>query len=151
MLLDRCEGLRERAEFEEFDLAPLPAVLTMLDEAIDRHLVEYGRWARAQELLLDAAAEDATAMDEAIDRFMQEDGRHPRLTVGDVGEFVGTVIVSTVGGAHWRLWPNGHPVARLASRRGLDMIALADDRMRSGQPRRAAVYAHAAAAGDTQT
>jgi hypothetical protein len=68
------------------------------------------------------------------------------------GLFLGTVIVSTIHGAHWRLWPNGHPVVRLASGRDLDVIALANDRLRSGQPRLAAVYNDAAATGaDNQT
>jgi hypothetical protein len=53
----------------------------------------------------------------------------------DAGLFLGTVIVSAIRGAHWRLWPNGHPVVRLASGRDLDVIALANDRLRSGQPR----------------
>jgi hypothetical protein len=44
------------------------------------------------------------------------------------------VIVSTIHAAHWRLWPNGHPVVRLASGRDLDVIALANDRLRSDSP-----------------
>jgi hypothetical protein len=148
-MLSRYEGLREWARLQGLDLAPVPAVLAMLDEAIDRHLVEYGGWARAQALALEAASEDPAALDEAIDRFMQEDGRNPRMSAGDVGQFLGTVIVSTADGAYWRLWPNGHPVVRLASGRGLDVIALAGERMRSGQPRLVTVYADAAAAGRT--
>jgi hypothetical protein len=59
----------------------------------------------------------------------------------DAGLFLGTVIVSTIHGAHWRLWPNGDPAVRLASGHDLDVIALANNRLRSGQPRLAAVYA----------
>jgi hypothetical protein len=40
---------------------------------------------------------------------------------------------------------NGHPVVRLASGRDLDVIALANDRLHSGQPRLAEVYTDAAA------
>jgi uncharacterized protein DUF6278 len=62
------------------------------------------------------------------------------------------VIVSTIHGAHWRLWPNGHPVVPLASGRNLDVIALGHDRVDSGQPRLADVYADAAATdSDNQT
>jgi hypothetical protein len=42
------------------------------------------------------------------------------------------------------LWPNGYPVVRLASGRDLDVIALARDRVYSGQPRLADVYTDAA-------
>lgn len=67
-------------------------------------------------------------------------------------QFLGTVIVSAIHGAHWRLWPNGHPVVRLASGRDLDVIALANERLRSGQPRLAEMYADAAATDpDNQT
>jgi SAM-dependent methyltransferase len=37
------------------------------------------------------------------------------------------VIVATIAGARWRLWPNGHPVVRLASGRDLDVAAMASD------------------------
>jgi hypothetical protein len=74
--------------------------------------------------------------------------RHPGPEQLHAGLFLGTVIVSTIHGAHWRLWPNGHPVVRLVPGRDLDVIALANDRLRSGQPRLAAVYADATAATD---
>jgi hypothetical protein len=54
------------------------------------------------------------------------------------------VIVATVVGAHWRLWPNGHPVVHLASGRDLDVAAVASDRVSKGAPRLADVYADAA-------
>jgi hypothetical protein len=41
--------------------------------------------------------------------------------------FLGTLIIASVPGTQWRLWPNGHPILRLPSRRDLDMVALAHD------------------------
>jgi Family of unknown function (DUF6278) len=111
-------------------------------------------WGRLQGFDLDPVPEDLAVLDEAIDRFIEEHGRHTQMSAveSDAGRFLGTVIVSTIHGAHWRLWPNGHPVVRLASGRDLDVIALADDRLRSGQPRLAAVYADAATTDpDNQT
>jgi hypothetical protein len=111
-------------------------------------------WGRLQGFDLDPVPEDLAVLDEAIDRLIEEHGRHTQMSAveSDAGRFLGTVIVSTIHGAHWRLWPNGHPVVRLASGRDLDVIALADDRLRSGQPRLAAVYADAATTDpDNQT
>ena len=99
-------------------------------------------WARLQEFNLDLVGKDPAVLDEAIDRFIEEHGRRTQMSAveSEAGLFLGTVIVSAIHGAHWRLWPNGHPVVCLASGRDLDVIALANDRLRSGQPRLAAVY-----------
>jgi hypothetical protein len=153
-LLGQHKNLQEWARLQGSDLDPVPENLALLDEAIDRLTVEHGEWARRQEADLDEAAEDPALLDEAIDRFMEEHGRHTQMSVveSDAGLFLGTVIVSAIHGAHWRLWPNGHPVVRLASGRDLDVIALANERLRSGQPRLAEVYADAAATDpDNQT
>jgi Family of unknown function (DUF6278) len=39
------------------------------------------------------------------------------------------------------LWPNGHPVVRLATGQDLDVVALANDRISKGAPLLADVYA----------
>lgn len=62
----------------------------------------------------------------------------------EAGQFVGIVLVSAIDGAHWRLWPNGHPVVRPSYGRDLDVIGLAHDRVHSGQHRLADIYADAA-------
>jgi hypothetical protein len=111
-------------------------------------------WARLQGFGLDPVPEDLAVLDEAIDGVIQEHGRHTRMDAveSDAGQFLGTVIVSTIYGAHWRLWPNGYPVVRLASGRDLDVIALARDQLHSGQPHLADVYTDAAATDpDNQT
>jgi len=154
-LLGQYRNLQEWTQLQGFDLEPIPENLALLDEAIDRLIEEHGDWARRQEADLTAAAEDPAVLDEAIDRFIEEDGRYTQISTveSDAGLFLGTLIVSTIHGAHWRLWPNGHPVVRLVPGRDLDVIALAHDRLRSGEPRLAAIYADAAAAAepDNQT
>jgi Family of unknown function (DUF6278) len=104
-------------------------------------------WARLQGFGLGPVPEDLALLDEAIDRVIDEHGRHTPISAieNEAGQFLGTMIVSTIHGAHWRLWPDGHPVVRLASGQDLDVIALAHDRVDSGQPRLADVYADAAA------
>jgi hypothetical protein len=104
-------------------------------------------WARLRGSGPNPVPDDLALLDEAIDRVIAEHGRHTRMSAvgNEAGQFLGTVIVSTIHGAHWRLWPNGHPVVRLASGRDLDVIALAHDRVDSGQPRLADAYADAAA------
>ena len=63
----------------------------------------------------------------------------------EAGLFLATVIIASVAGARWRVWPNGHPVVRLASGRELDAVAVGDDRVSKGAPRLTAAYADAAA------
>jgi hypothetical protein len=103
-------------------------------------------WARLQGFELDTVPDDLILLDEAIDRVIEEHGRHTRMSaVGNqAGLFLGTVIISTVPGARWRLWPNGHPVVRLSSGLDLDVVAMANDRVDTGQPRLTEVYANAA-------
>jgi Family of unknown function (DUF6278) len=103
-------------------------------------------WARLQGLELDTLPDDLTSLDEAIDRVIEEHGRHTRMSAvrTQAGLFLGTVIVSSVPGARWRLWPNGHPVVHLSSGLDLDVVAVANDRIETGQPRLADVYANAA-------
>jgi hypothetical protein len=133
--------------------APMPPAPEQLREILGRCERLQG-WARLQGFGLDPVPEDLALLDEAIDRLIQQHGPHPVWSAveSDAGRFLGTVIVSTIYGARWRLWPNGYPVVRLASGRDLDVIALARDRLHSGQPRLAEVYANAAATDpDNQT
>jgi hypothetical protein len=109
------------------------------------------RLCRAHGFELDGSPEDLgpldQAIDEATDQATSELGGPSRigaaLTEADL--FLGSVIVATVAGAHWRLWPNGHPVVHLASGRDLDVAAMTSDRVSKGALRLADVYADAAA------
>jgi len=118
-LLGRCDRLRAFARAHGFELAGSPEDLSLLDHAID----------------------------EATDQANSGLGGPPRIGAAqaEAGLFLGSVIVATVAGAQWRLWPNGHPVVHLASGRDLDVAAMASDRVSKGAPRLADVYADAAA------
>jgi hypothetical protein len=149
-LLGHYKNLQEWTRLQGFDLDPIPENLALLDEAIDRLIDEHGDWASRQEADLTAAAEDPAVLDAAVDQFIEEHSRQTQMSTveSDAGLFVGAVIISTIHGAHWRLWPNGHPVVRLVHGRDLDVIALAHDRLHSGQPRLAAIYADATVAAE---
>jgi hypothetical protein len=123
-------------------MPPSPDVLRDLLGHCDR----LQDWARVQGFGLEPEPADLALLDEAIDRVIDLQGRHTQMSAigNEAGRFLGTVIVSTIHGARWRLWPNGHPVVRLSSGRDLDVIALAHDRVGSGQPRLADIYADAA-------
>jgi Family of unknown function (DUF6278) len=121
-LLGRCDQLRAFARAHGFELDGSPEDLGPLDQAIDE------------------------AVDEASGQATSELGGPSRIgaALSEAGLFLGSVIVATVAGARWRLWPNGHPVVRLASGRDLDVAAMAGERVSKGAPRLADVYAEAA-------
>ena len=104
-------------------------------------------FARAHGFELDGSPEDLGPLDQATDQATSELGGPSRIgaALTEAGLFLGNVIVATVAGARWRLWPNGHPVVHLASGRDLDVVAMASDRVSKGAPRLADVYADAAA------
>lgn len=118
-LLGRCEQLRTWARAHGFELDGAPQELGLLDHALD----------------------------EAIDQARGELGGPMQIAaVGNqAGLFLGTVIIATVPGAHWRVWPNGHPVVRLPANRDLDVVVMANDRVSKGAPLLADVYVDAAA------
>ena len=117
-LLGRCDRLRAFARIHGFELDGSPEDLRLLDQAIA----------------------------EATDQAARELGGLSRIEAAltEAGPFLGSVIVATVAGARWLLWPNGHPVVHLASGRDLDVAALASDRVSKGAPLLAGVYADAA-------
>ncbi len=100
-------------------------------------------WARLHGLVLSGMPEELELLDQVIDE-LPTDGELP-APGNEAGLFLGTVIVRSVVGAHWRVWPNGHPVIRLASGRELDVVAMGNDRVSKGAPRLMAVFADAAA------
>lgn len=59
----------------------------------------------------------------------------------DAGLYLGTVIVRTVPGAVWRLWPDGTPVVTLASGRDIDVMDAGRGWVESGAPELSQVYA----------
>ena len=83
-------------------------------------------WAQAYGLELEGVPEDLGLLDQALDEAMSQANGEPggpsriAAVTGEAGLFLGSVIIATVPGARWRLWPNGHPVVRLSSGRDLD-------------------------------
>jgi Family of unknown function (DUF6278) len=122
-----------------------------LDELLGR-CEQLRAFARAHGFELDGSPEDLAVLDWAIDEAVavadrELGGRSRVVAIGtEAGLFLGSVVVVTVADARWRLWPNGHPVVRLASGRDLDVAAVASDRVSEGGPRLADVYADAAGA-----
>jgi hypothetical protein len=101
---------------------------------------ELRRW--AQGLALSGVPGDLELLDRAIDERLTD--RQPAALGNEAGLFLGTVITASVAGASWRIWPNGHPVIRLASGRELDVVAMGNDRLSRGTPRLIDVFADAA-------
>ncbi|MER7988956.1 DUF6278 family protein [Streptomyces noursei] len=62
----------------------------------------------------------------------------------DAGLYLGTVLVRTVRGAVWHVWPDGQPVVRLASGRELDVVAAGHAWADDGAPELSHVYAEVA-------
>ncbi|GAA4996347.1 DUF6278 family protein [Actinopolymorpha pittospori] len=52
----------------------------------------------------------------------------------EAGTYLGSVLVNTLPGAMWQVWPNGHPVVRLSSGREIDTVMIAHDRVHKGSP-----------------
>lgn len=117
-----------------------------LDELLGR-CDQLRTWARTRGFELDGVPDDLGLLDQAIDQASGEPGGPLRMAAAgnQAGLFLGAVIIATVPGARWRLWPNGHPVVCLSSGRDLDVVAMAGDRVSKGAPLLANVYADAAA------
>ncbi|MFF8790922.1 DUF6278 family protein [Streptomyces sp. NPDC015125] len=59
----------------------------------------------------------------------------------DAGLYLGTVVVRTVPGAVWHVWPDGQPVVRLESGREIDVVAMGHEWADIGAPELSQVYA----------
>lgn len=78
--------------------------------------------------------DDARSLDE-LDGHLDTWVSDPEIAavLGDeVACYLGSVIVREIEGAHWRSWPNGQPVVRLADGRAVDVVALAARRLSGG-------------------
>jgi Family of unknown function (DUF6278) len=118
----------------------------------DAMKIRFGRceglhsWARRRGIVLSGIPADLELLDQAIDeRPIGEFNPSRALAESEVGLFLGTVIIGSLAGARWHLWPNGHPVIRLATGHDLDVVAMGSARLSKGVPR--LIDAFAAAAG----
>ncbi|GAA1930885.1 DUF6278 family protein [Streptantibioticus ferralitis] len=91
--------------------------------------------------------DDTAASLEALDQLppqWRDDPDNLSWLGNDAGLYLGTVIVRGVPGAVWQVWPNGHPVVRLASGREVDVVAAGHAWAVGGTPELAQVHAEAA-------
>jgi hypothetical protein len=94
-------------------------------------------------LELDDSPASLTALDQLPPRWRDDPEELPWLG-NDAGLYLGTVLVRTVPGAVWDIWPSGQPVVRLASGREIDVVAAGLDWAVSGSPELSQVYAESA-------
>ncbi|WP_282701296.1 DUF6278 family protein [Streptomyces sp. CC219B] len=92
---------------------------------------------------LDDTAASLEALDQLLPRWRDDEEVLPWLG-NDAGLYLGTVIVRTVPGALWEIWPNGQPVVRLASGREFDVVASGHEWASSGAPELSQLYAEVA-------
>ena len=89
---------------------------------------------------LDDTAASLEELDQLLPRWRDdEEGLH--WLGNDAGLYLGTVIVRTVPGAVWEVWPDGQPVVRLASGREIDVVVFGHEWASSGVPELSQVYA----------
>ncbi|MFE3325793.1 DUF6278 family protein [Streptomyces sp. NPDC059176] len=98
-----------------------------------------------QGLELDDSPASLEALDQLPPRWREDPEELPWLG-NDAGLYLGTVIVRTVRGATWHVWPGGHPVVRLASGREINVVEAGLDWAVQGAPELSQVYAEAAEA-----
>ncbi|MCF6522913.1 DUF6278 family protein [Streptomyces sp. JJ36] len=96
--------------------------------------------ARRAGVELDDTVESLAALDQLLPRWREDPEVEPWLG-GDAGLYLGTVILRTVPGAAWQLWPGGQPVVRLPS--GLEVDVLEEGRSwaATGTPELSQIYA----------
>ncbi|WEH38819.1 DUF6278 family protein [Streptomyces sp. AM 2-1-1] len=94
-------------------------------------------------LELDDSPGSLTALDQLPPHWRDDPEEVPWLG-NDAGLYLGTVVVRTVPGARWDIWPSGQPVVRLASGREIDVVGAGLDWAVYGSPELSQVYAEAA-------
>jgi hypothetical protein len=83
------------------------------------------------------------ALDQLLPRW-RDDEEVLHWLGNDAGLYLGTVIVRTVPGAAWEIWPSGQPVVRLASGREFDVVASGHEWAASGVPELSQLYGEVA-------
>ncbi|MFJ5552033.1 MULTISPECIES: DUF6278 family protein [unclassified Streptomyces] len=98
--------------------------------------------AGAAGLELDETPASLEALDQLMPRWRRDPEAVPWLG-NDAGLYLGTVIIRTVPGAGWHVWPSGQPVIRLASGRELNVVEAGVSWAVTGSPELYQVYAEA--------
>ncbi|AKL68529.1 DUF6278 family protein [Streptomyces goshikiensis] len=98
--------------------------------------------ARAAGLELDGSPDSLEALDQLMPRWRRDPEAVPWLG-NDAGFYLGTVIIRTIPGTAWQVWPNGQPVIRLASGRELNVVESGLSWAMTGSPELSQAYAEA--------
>ncbi|MFD4628926.1 DUF6278 family protein [Streptomyces sp. NPDC058284] len=101
--------------------------------------------AGAAGLELDDSPASLTALDQLLPRWRDDPELLPWLG-NDAGLYLGSVVVRTVPGATWDVWPGGSPVVRLRSGRDIQVVEAGLGWAVHGAPELSQVYAEASEA-----
>ena len=103
-------------------------------------------WSHEHGVTLDDSPESLSLLDQHLDGWNADPTHHDQVDLAnESGAFVGAVIIAHVDAAHWRVWPNGHPVIQLASGKELDVTQMASDRLHESGLSLDAIFASAQA------
>ncbi|MFE0451842.1 DUF6278 family protein [Streptomyces sp. NPDC058914] len=94
---------------------------------------------------LDDTEHSLEALDQLLPRWRDDEEILPWLG-NDAGLYLGTVIVRTVPGAVWQVWPGDRPVVRLASGREFDVVTAGQEWAANGVPELSQLYGEVAEA-----
>jgi Family of unknown function (DUF6278) len=78
-------------------------------------------WAGSRGLALSGVPDELQLLDHEIGE-QPHDAAVTQLA-GEIGLFLGTVIINSSSGAQWSVWPNGHPIILTESGHELDVVA----------------------------
>jgi hypothetical protein len=101
-------------------------------------------WSRSHGVVLNNDSEGLEALDAHLDEWFADPSHHELFGLAnEVGIYLGNVIVKSVAGAHWKVWPNGHPVISFASASEIDVIAKVGERLLSSGSSLPSIYTSA--------
>lgn len=103
--------------------------------------------ARRAGVELDDTPDSLGSLDQLPPRWREDPEVAPWLGT-DAGLYLGTVLVRTVPGARWRIWPGGRPVVRLPAGRDLDVLDDGSAWAQTGTPELSQLYAEASEGAD---
>jgi hypothetical protein len=112
-----------------------------LKELLSKH-DQVPRWAGERHLVLSDGPEGLIALESVLNDW-RVDPVIGHMLSNEVGLYLGGMIVETIEGAHWAVWPNGHPVVRLSSNRDIDVTDLVSQRLQGKGRSLPDVYAQA--------
>jgi hypothetical protein len=116
-------------------------------ETVDGPLADSVRlktWSLSHGVVLNDDSEGLEALDTNLDEWFADPSHHQLFGLAnEVGIYLGNVIVKSVAGAHWKVWPNGHPVISFASASEMDVIAKVGERLLSSGSSLPSIYTSA--------